>query len=244
MKRLLTILVAVMAIMTACSSEQMPVTKDIRITQTVDTVITYPSPLTAPRYSCNGKVLIFPKLIGSENKTTSFSVTADTVISGAALKEMGYVYSPTSDSATAGMFSGMPNWLWSLLKVLFWLAVLLLALWLLYELIRLIKTNLSPWNSSSVPAVTAVAVAPVVESNCSKITELTVLAHAMPSGGKASIAQDGTVSLEVYGQQPLISIENHGAGATFGPIHIGDRFSFEDYSGNQPPVPADSEKKI
>jgi len=205
-KKLFSVL-AIALVLASCSSttEQTPVAKDFVVTVTTDTTITRKEPITAPRFSCDKRKLPQPKLVGMRDVTNPLSITKEVTIPADSLSAGGwYWFSPDeTPEKTGSTFSWFPGWLKSLLEVLFWIAVIAFALWLLWQILSALFRNLSAASSPAVapvatqPAATAPSVQPAANTAAAAGTSpLVVISGSHNHIGDIIINMaDGTIRL-------------------------------------------------
>jgi hypothetical protein len=189
--------------------------------------------------TCDGKTIVGKswRPDGWHTNTTSFTTQGEPV-------NLDSLKTVTDKKISSGIkddsnYFGMPDWLKALLGYIFWLAILLFALWLLYKLIQFLLKNSGPGGSTQ-NSVTNTPVATTTQSTQqekeqqsgtkrvpteAEIIALTSLVTATCNNGAGgSVVVEG-LSIHINGiQPPLVNIENHGPNANSGDvtIHIGD----------------------
>lgn len=154
MKKALLILVAAVAVLSSCSSNdhQTPATAPlIHVTKHFDTVVYTTKITTANRYSCSGHKLPQPKLTSIKTVAIPIHVGMDTTVGGSAYNKGGYDPIPTTvtpsqegTGVTGGSDvhytkGGIPEWLEGLLWILLALVAVALAvafMWWLYQVAK------------------------------------------------------------------------------------------------------------
>ena len=191
-----------MAIVITSCSHQVEHKKDVKITVWTDTSFTYQEPITAPRYSCDGKLLSEPKLTGMKDVTVPLSLKKDTVISGDSLFAAGSVPASTGHKDSSGL-----DWLWPIME--FFLGILLfvlmiflvaLAIWGLIQLAKKIFSKSSKKVVATPPAPTAPGVASVTSPTP---TEPVPPVPPAPPAGSGPIYYIGHVeNLHIHNETP------------------------------------------
>ncbi len=223
----LAILIATTALM-SCSKDVSKKQVDKKITVTADTTILVPGEtrvLTAPRWSCSGKKLSQPKLLGVETgKPTPLrvQVSKDTTITGLATIT-------TSDNSSDPF--GLWPVLWGILQLFAFLILLVITAWI-------IKWIFSNWpqrsTTSSTPAVAPATKGYTAESVPTKsdLAELAALVTAVASVGGGTVKhKDVLIAIGSPSNTPVVYVENSGDGASI-IVQVGE----ENHSG----VPTDT----
>jgi hypothetical protein len=155
MKNYLFFVIAVLAIFFASCSHQVE-QKDLKISVRLDTFVTNHEPLTAPRYSCDGKLLPEPKLIGMTQTANHFSLKKDTVISREVLADHGFSDRKESGYGVFGVIQDLLLLLLGILVIALLFFLTALIIWALIRLIKwLFKKRVTPSSDPAAQASTA-----------------------------------------------------------------------------------------
>ncbi|HPS21407.1 MAG TPA: hypothetical protein PLO44_01205 [Candidatus Paceibacterota bacterium] len=204
MKKVLFIFSVLAILFASCSHQVEHKSKDIKITVQMDTSIIYQEPITAPRYSCDGKLLSQPKLIGMKDVVVPLVLKKDTVISGDSTRQKaGSASTATSHKTSSGL-----DWLWPVMEfflglLLFFLGLFLvaLAIWGLIKLAKMIfQKNSKPAAKPSAPATPGAA--PTADP---ALTEPVPPVPPVPPAGSGSIYYIGNVeNLHIHSNESVV----------------------------------------
>lgn len=128
---------------------------------------------------------------------------------------------PYTTSISTPSDSGNWEWLWTILKWIGAIALLLFVLWLVRELILFMINNAGSIKKSNGIPDAASKLPPTSSDPTPKtITEVTGLVAAISKGGGGTVNMAGLV-IEIYGTDaPLVHVENSGTGAHSGNIDV------------------------
>lgn len=244
MKKILTALVAILTIsfLFSCNSNNTtakvvtPVSHEFTFTASCDTAITVKVPVQSPIHMCSGGTSKYTKITGWKDTTIYLHKGQTITLSNEYMNGQGWYWFPagvtptmpaaSSDDATAtsttkasssdnSSFSWMPDWLqWSLEK-LWQLALLALAafivFWLLRELYRAIQRN----NTAAAAEGNQPPLAAVANPNIANPIQPIRQEVVVENNTTVVIPESNNV------QRPLFVIKNSGQGnVTTGDIHV------------------------